>query len=631
LVLFFKKEHFLLLLVRSPAVNPNLQSWQNRRLEDCMYLLRKLTPTGRKPPSSTPPEVEPTVPPPHADTGGQQAAALADLCALLERDIDRVSDDLAAQNAQAVEHGRLMNAEAAGIASEARTAAEAAGQVSHSVSGVAAATEELAAAGREIARQAAGSTAQAQGAVAQASQAGATVQALQEAADGIGTVLRGIADIAGRTNLLALNATIEAARAGDAGRGFAVVAGEVKGLAAQTKALTEDIGRRVAQMREAARQTVVVIESMGETVRHIDAANASVAAAVEQQDATMSEISRCLREAARDSDKLAGIVDSVSSRAANVDALCGHTIAAMAETTSLIDDLGAGLLVSLRSASLTDRREEPRVPVEIPARFAAEGHSVAAVILNLSSGGALIRLNQAEAAIIAPKGPATLDMEGIGRIAAERVGGSLTRLHLHFQPPPAEVEERLTKMLDAIKRDDRRFIDAAISGAARIGHALEAALSAASVSEADLFAPVYEPIAGSDPLQHVTRFTELADRLFPPIQDELLRLDPRVVFAVAVDRNGYLPTHNARYNQPQRPGEPAWNAAHCRSRRIFNDRAGLAAGRCAGEFQLQTYERDMGGAQRVMLKEADAPIVVRGRAWGGFRLCYRIGHEAVLF
>ncbi len=124
----------------------------------------------------------------------------------------------------------------------------------------------------------------------------------------------------------------------------------------------------------------------------------------------------------------------------------------------------------------------------------------------------------------------------------------------------------------------------------------------------------------------MTRFTPTADRLFPAIQEELLGLDPRVVFAAAVDRNGYLPTHNAKYDQPQRPGEPAWNAAHCRSRRIFNDRAGLAAGRCSGEFQLQTYERDMGGAQRVMLKEADAPIAVRGRLWGGFRLCYRIGN-----
>jgi methyl-accepting chemotaxis protein len=85
-----------------------------------------------------------------------------------------------------------------------------------------------------------------------------------------------------------------------------------------------------------------------------------------------------------------------------------------------------------------------------------------------------------------------------------------------------------------------------------------------------------------------------------------------------------LPTHNEIYNQPQRPNDPGWNAGHCRNRRVFNDRAGLAAARCCGEFLLQTYERDMGGSARVLLKEADAPITVRGRTWGGFRLCYRI-------
>ena len=56
--------------------------------------------------------------------------------------------------------------------------------------------------------------------------------------------------MAAQTNLLALNATIEAARAGEAGRGFAVVAGEVKALASQTAAATEEISGQIRAIQD---------------------------------------------------------------------------------------------------------------------------------------------------------------------------------------------------------------------------------------------------------------------------------------------------------------------------------------------------------------------------------------------
>jgi len=166
---------------------------------------------------------------------------------------------------------------------------------------------------------------------------------------------------------------------------------------------------------------------------------------------------------------------------------------------------------------------------------------------------------------------------------------------------------------------DTPFIEAVQQGAARLSAALERAVAEGRISLADLFDDKYQPVSGSDPAQFTTRFVALTDKLFPPVQEELLAFDSKVIFCAAVDRNGYLPTHNLKFSQPQ-GADPVWNAAHARNRRIFNDRTGLAAGRNERRFLLQTYRRDMGGGQRVLMKDLSAPITVQGRHWGALRL-----------
>lgn len=106
------------------------------------------------------------------------------------------------------------------------------------------------------------------------------------------------------------------------------------------------------------------------------------------------------------------------------------------------------------------------------------------------------------------------------------------------------------------------------------------------------------------------------------MQERLLELSERVTFCIAVDRNGYVATRNKKYNHPRR-GDVAWDAANSRYRRIFTDRAGLAAGRNQRPFLLQTYRRDMGAGKFIVVKEADAPISVQGKHWGGVRLGFR--------
>lgn len=174
-----------------------------------------------------------------------------------------------------------------------------------------------------------------------------------------------------------------------------------------------------------------------------------------------------------------------------------------------------------------------------------------------------------------------------------------------------------------IETPDTPIIDLSRATAQRIGRMFELAVARNDISMADLFDEAYRPVAGSNPPQHMTRFVELTDRLLPEVQEPILKFDPRIAFCAAVDRNGYLPTHNLVYSKPQ-GDDPVWNSANCRNRRLFNDRTGLSAGRSTRSFLLQTYRRDMGGGNFVLMKDVSAPISVKGRHWGGFRIGFRV-------
>lgn len=175
-----------------------------------------------------------------------------------------------------------------------------------------------------------------------------------------------------------------------------------------------------------------------------------------------------------------------------------------------------------------------------------------------------------------------------------------------------------------IETVDTPYIAAVIDAAQRIGAAIAAAIARGDATAEVFFDPRLKPIEGTNPPQVLAPFTALTDQLFAPIQEEMLHLAANVVFCAAVDRRGYLPTHNAKFSHPQRAGDLAWNTANCRNRRIFDDRVGLAAGQNTESFLLQAYRRDMGNGVFAMMKDVSAPILIAGRHWGGLRLAYKV-------
>ena len=93
------------------------------------------------------------------------------------------------------------------------------------------------------------------------------LEAINEKAENITTVVTTIHKVADQTNLLSLNASIEAEKAGEYGRGFTVVAREIRRLADQTAVATLDIEHMVKEMQSAVASGVMEMDKFIAEVR----------------------------------------------------------------------------------------------------------------------------------------------------------------------------------------------------------------------------------------------------------------------------------------------------------------------------------------------------------------------------
>jgi methyl-accepting chemotaxis protein len=187
-------------------------------------------------------------------------------------------------------------------------------QANENVQAVAAAAEELSATVAEIASSVSRTAEMSRQCSEDAQSSQQELASLQKVIGDVDQILQSINMIAEQTNLLALNATIEAARAGDAGKGFAVVASEVKGLAAQTQKMTEDITAKINAIKDSTSSTVDKIQIVISQIRGMDNATQSIAAAIEEQNSATSEISRNAQGAVqRTADVSEKIVDARES------------------------------------------------------------------------------------------------------------------------------------------------------------------------------------------------------------------------------------------------------------------------------------------------------------------------------
>lgn len=380
------------------------------------------------------------------------------------------------------------------------------------------------------------------------------------------------------------------------------------------------------------------VESSSQQVREAAEQTQELAAWVQSLDTRMGSVEETLKAVQSSNEEIAAIASQVNILAINakIEAAragdAGRGFAVVAEAINELSQKTAGaaegISGNIRSLSdwVTTLREEAEGSAGRAARVRSESDQLDTSLEQIAQG---VRQVSGDAGHIARN--------------AEEVRRAIAGFEPGFAAIGSAIEDGATQIRDLHDKTEglidmseglmqasvaaggastqARFIDYAQTTAAEIVELFETALQRGQIDEAQLFSEDYRPVPGTNPEQVLAPFTALTDALLPPLLERALEFDASVVFCAAVDRNGYLPTHNRRFSQPQGQ-DVAWNAANSRNRRIFDDRVGLKAGRNTAPFLLQVYRRDMGGGQFTMMNDLSAPIRVKGRHWGGLRLAY---------
>ncbi|MBK8762210.1 MAG: methyl-accepting chemotaxis protein [Sulfuritalea sp.] len=418
----------------------------------------------------------------------------------------------------------------------------------------------------------------------------------REAADGVAEVVAGVDHAATRAEEAA---RIARAAREDSARGAEIVL--------EASAEIELIARTVEESAQ-------VVAALGERSSEISGIVKTIHSIADQTNLLALNAAIEAARAGEQGRGFAVVADEVRKLAERTTAATGEISALIAaiqiETDSAIATIKAGSLQASNGAQLAGKAAAALEAINRGAQETLDNVSMIAATMSQQNSRARTIAAQVTDII----GLAESNSRNAGMTLSEST--QLTYLATNLQDVGSIF--KLGVEGDAAMRLHERM-PALVQGLARsIGAAFEQAIDQRQLALEDLFDTSYLPIPDTKPKKFHTRYDAFCDKLLPALQEPVLQSAAEIAYAIACDRRGYVPTHNSRYCQAL-TGDEKLDTAGNRTKRIFDDPVGSRCGDHRLPFLLQTYRRDTGE----IMHDMSAPVMVKGRHWGGVRVGYR--------
>jgi len=130
----------------------------------------------------------------------------------------------------------------------------------------------------------------------------------------------------------------------------------------------------------------------------------------------------------------------------------------------------------------------------------------------------------------------------------------------------------------------------------------------------DPFDKNYQRTNKNLPEKYDLSYTDAYEQLLRPMFEQFIGQQAGLIYAIAVNNEGYAPAHHIKVSEPL-TGDFSIDNIKSRHRRIFfSTRAEKRRATHTAPFLLQTFVRDTGE----VLNDLSFPIYLNGKHWGGF-------------